>query len=468
MGLGGIESLTSIARAWHARPRPAILRAVRILVIGAGQVGTAVVESLHEQHDVTVVDLNTARLNALSYRYDILTVEGNGASRAVLVRAGIRGTDLVIASTDRDEVNIVAALQARSLCSGRVIARTQSAEYLEAWRQGQFDVDFMVSSEIEIAQAVARAVGMPAAVQTDVFAGGRVEMVEFVLDAEHGSSLVGRTVAEADVPAESVLASIIRGDRVLIPGGRDRFEDDDRIVVIASPAAAKEWAQRLSTREERGIEQVVIAGGGATGRQIARYLSRLELRVRVIEIDPVRARLCAEELADVEVFNADAADPEFLARENIGLADAIVCCTDDDGRDLLIALLARSLGTRMTIAVVGNPDYVGIFGKSGIDLALNQRSVTAEEIVRFTHDPRTQAFAMVEHDLAEVIEIEISADSPFIGRPFRERPLEGAIVGAIIRGEQVIFPRGDDELQAGDRAIIVADTKRVAELERTL
>ena len=146
----------------------------------------------------------------------------------------------------------------------------------------------------------------------------------------------------------------------------------------------------------------------------------------------------------------------------------MVCCTDDDGRDLLIALLARSLGTRMTIAVVGNPDYVGIFGKSGVDLALNQRMVTAEEIVRFTHDPRTQAFAMVEHDLAEVIEIEISGNSAFIGRPFRERPLQGAIVGAIIRGEQVIFPRGDDALQAGDRAIIVADTKRVAELERTL
>jgi trk system potassium uptake protein TrkA len=441
---------------------------VRVLVIGAGQVGTAVVESLHEAHDVTVVDLDTARLNALSYRYDILTVEGNGASRGVLVRAGIKGTDLVIASTDRDEVNIVAALQARSLCAGKVIARTQSAEYLDAWRQGQFDVDFMVSSEIEIAQAVARAVGMPAAVQTDVFAGGRVEMVEFALDAEHEGGLVGRTVAEAGVPDESVLASIIRGDRVIIPGGQDRFELDDRLVVIASPAAAKQWAERLSTREERGIEQVVIAGGGATGRQIASFLSNLELRVRLIEIDAQRARLCAEELPDVEVYNADASDPEFLARENIGLADAMVLCTDDDGRDLLIALLAKSLGTRMTIAVVGNPDYVPIFERSGVDLALNQRSVTAEEIVRFTHDPRTQAFAMVEHDLAEVLELEVRPESAMLGRLFRDRPLAGAIVGAIIRDGQVIFPRGDDALQAGDRAILVADTKRVAELERIL
>lgn len=441
---------------------------MRVLVIGAGQVGTAVVESLHEAHDVTVVDLDTARLSALSYRYDILTVEGNGASRAVLLRAGIRGTDLVIASTDRDEVNIVAALQARSVCSGKVIARTQSGEYLDAWRGGQFDVDFMVSSEIEIAQAVARAVGMPAAVQTDVFAGGLVEMVEFALDAEHGVDLVGRTVAEADVPDDSVLASIIRGQSVIIPGGADRFELDDRLVVIASPRAAKEWAQRLSTREERGIEQVVVAGGGATGRQIARFLDDLDLRVRLIELDPVRARLCAEELPGVEVFNADASDPEFLARENVGLADAIVCCTDDDGRDLLIALVARNLGTRMTIAVVGNPDYVPIFERSGVDLALNQRSVTAEEIVRFTHDPRTQGFAMVEHDLAEVLELEISATSPMLGKPFRDRPLAGAIVGAIIRTGEVIFPRGDDALQAGDRAILVADTKRVAELERVL
>jgi trk system potassium uptake protein len=441
---------------------------MRVLVIGAGQVGTAVVESLHEAHDVTVIDLDTARLNALTYRYDILTVEGNGGSRAVLLRAGIRETDLVIASTDRDEVNIVAALQARALCEGKVIARTQSAEYLDAWRRGQFDVDFMVSSEIEIAQAVARAVGMPAAVQTDVFAGGQVEMVEFVLDTEHDGGLAGKTVAEAGVPDESVLASIIRGDRVIIPGGPDRLERDDRLVVIASPAAAKEWAHRLSTREERGVEQVVIAGGGATGRQIARFLDHLDLRVRLIEIDALRARLCAEELPGIEVFNADASDPEFMGRENVGLADAIVCCTDDDGRDLLIALVAKSLGTRMTIAVVGNPDYVPIFEQSGIDLALNQRSVTAEEIVRFTHDPRTQGFAMVEGDLAEVLDLTVSDSSTMLGKPFRDRPLSGAIIGAIIRDGAVIFPRGDDFLQPGDRVIMVADSKRVAELERVL
>ena len=248
------------------------------------------------------------------------------------MRAGIRGTDLVIASTDRDEVNIVAALQARSLCSGRVIARTQSAEYLEAWRQGQFDVDFMVSSEIEIAQAVARAVGMPAAVQTDVFAGGRVEMVEFVLDAEHGGG-ARRQVGGRGRRARRVRAGLDHPRRPRDHPGRRATASRTATASSSSPRRRprKEWAQRLSTREERGIEQVVIAGGGATGRQIARFLSRLELRVRLIEIDPVRARLCAEELADVEVYNADAADPEFLARENIGLADAIVCCTDDDG-----------------------------------------------------------------------------------------------------------------------------------------
>ncbi len=438
-----------------------------MLVIGAGEVGTAVVQALHEEHDVTVVDIDPERLMALADRYDVLTVEGNGASRSVARRAGVQEADLVIASTDRDEVNIVAALQARSFCTGQVIVRTQSAEYLEAWRAGQFDIDFMVSSEVETAQAVARFIGMPTALQTDVFAGGRVEMVEFQIDGDAPNGVAGRTIAEAGVPDESVVASIIRGDRVIIPGGPDRIERGDRLVLIASPAAAREWSQRLNRRSVGEIREVVVAGGGRTGRSVAALLAQRDLTVRLVERNAQRARLCAEELPDVSVFHADATDPEFMGRE-VRRADVILSCTDDDANDLLIGLLAKKLGVPLAIVIVNNPDYIPIFQSVGIDFALNQRLVTAEEIVRFAHDPRTQAVTMVENDRAEVLELAISPRSAMLGRPFRERPLKGAIVGAIIRQDDVIFPRGDDALQAGDRAILFADSRRVKELERIL
>jgi Trk K+ transport system NAD-binding subunit len=235
-----------------------------------GQVGTAVTASLHTDHDVTVVDLNQERLNALSYRYDILTVEGNGASRAVTLRAGIADADLVIASTDRDEVNIVAALQARQMCVGKVIARTRSAEYLDAWRAGQFDVDFMVSSEEETANAIARHVGMPSAVQTDVFADGRVEMVEFAVDPGVSGGVVGKTIAEARVPDECVVASIIRGERVIIPGGADRIEAGDRLV---DGSVQDVQQQRVGVEVFRVGDQGTLGAGQGEHRLEARDAS---------------------------------------------------------------------------------------------------------------------------------------------------------------------------------------------------
>jgi trk system potassium uptake protein TrkA len=442
--------------------------AVRILVIGAGRVGTSVVAALHEAHDVTLVDLDAETLQAIGNRYDVLTIPGNGTSRTALQGAGIDRADLVIAATDRDEVNIVAALQARAMCSGRIVVRTSSAEYLEAWRAGELPVDQMIAAETEIANAVLRVIGLPGAIQTDAFAGGLAEMVEFEVHADAAENVVGRRIADIRIPDESVIASLIRADSVRIPGGGDVIEEGDRIVLIASPAASREWALRLARRGVEEVHEAVVVGGGPTGRAIAALLSRQGVRVRLIDQSQVVARRCAEDLPGVDVFCADATDTAFLTRENIGRAGAIVCCTDRDERDLLISLLAKSLGAQTAVAVVGDPDLVPIFERVGVDHALNQRLVVAEEIVRFTHDPRTRGFAMLENDRVEVLELTIRAECPLIGRPFRERPLEGAIVGAIERGGRVIFPRGDDALQAGDGAIILAEAHRVPELERTL
>ncbi len=440
---------------------------MKVLVIGAGQVGTAVVAALHGAHDVTVLELDPDRLSSISYRFDVLPVQGSGTARADLLRAGARVTDLVIAATDRDETNIVAAMLIRSICGGKIVVRTRSSEYFDAWRAGHLDVDFIVSSEQETAQAVARAIGYPNALQTDVFAGGRVEMVEFAVDSADAGGLVGRTLAEARIPDGSVVASIIRPDRVIVPRGGDTIEAGDRLVLIASPAAAREWARRLAP-SGRDIGEVVVFGGGETGTSIAGVLAALELNVSLVERSESRSRQVAERLPKVRVFHADATDGDFLEREAVGRADAAVCCTDDDGSDLLLALIARRIGVGTVLAVVGNPDFIPVFHDAGVALAVNERQVTAEEIVRFTHDPRTSAFAMLENDRVEVLELEVRSSSALLGKPFAERPLADAIVGAIVRGDRVIFPRGDDSLQAGDRAIIVADARSVRKLEDAL
>jgi trk system potassium uptake protein TrkA len=270
---------------------------MRILVIGAGRVGTSVVAALHAQHDVTVVDLDADHLSSVGNRYDVMTVAGNGTSRSAMQSASIEQADLVIAATDRDEINIVAALQARALTKARIVVRTSSAEYLSAWRAGELPVDVMISAENEIAQAVARSIGMPGALQTDLFAEGRAEMVEFEVHADAAENIVGHRIADLHIPDESVIASLIRADTVTIPGGADVVQEGDRIVLIASPAASREWARRLARRDLDEIRDVVVVGGGTTGRTIARTLCAQGLRVRLVDSNRAVARLCAEELA---------------------------------------------------------------------------------------------------------------------------------------------------------------------------
>src|SRR5512134_329334 len=188
---------------------------MEIVVIGAGQVGATIVEALHDDHDVTVVDLDAARLQALSYRYDVRTVRGNGATRRILQDAGVGAADLMIACTSRDEINLVAGTLAKKLSEAQTIVRTSNPEYIEAWQERQIDVDFMVSSELETAHAVSQTIGLPAAKQTDVFAEGQVQIVEFDVPAGdvQADEVVGLPLKDAKIPGDSKVASIIRGER---------------------------------------------------------------------------------------------------------------------------------------------------------------------------------------------------------------------------------------------------------------
>jgi trk system potassium uptake protein TrkA len=445
---------------------------MKVVVVGAGQVGSTIVEALHdEEHDITVVDLDPARLQALSYRYDVVTVEGNGASRRTLREAGLEGGSLLVACTSRDEVNIVSSMFAKKLAPDALtIVRTTNVEYLEIWRERELEIDFMVSSELEAANAIARIVGIPAARQTDVFADGLVQVVEFDVEAaEHpeDDSIVGRQLREATIPVDSKVASIIRADRVLVPRGNEAILPGDRVVIIGSPSAAREWARRLR-REEVSVDDVVIFGAGSTGVAVARALIDQRVNVRIIEAQPARARAVAEQLPSACVFAATGTDPEFLERERIGQAQAAVFAMRDDAKNLYAATLAKLHGVRLTIALVHEPISEGVFEKAGVDVAVNPRTVTAEEMVRFAHDPRVRQLTMLEGDRFEVLDITVREESELAGKPFRELPMTGSLIGAIVRDGEPIFPHGDDMLLPGDRAIIFTESSRVQRVEKVL
>ena len=448
---------------------------MKIVVLGAGQVGATIVDALHGDHDVTVIDLDATRLQALSYRYDVRTVRGNGATRRVLQDGGIGEAGLMIACTSRDEINLVAGTLVKKLSAAQTIVRTSNPEYIEAWQERQIEVDFMVSSELETAHAVSSTIGVPSAKQTDVFADGEVQIVEF--DVPRDSSerppnddfrqVVGLELKAASIPADSKVASIIRGDRVLVPRGDESIQPGDRIIIIGSPEAAREWGRIMASSEQQ-VDDVVIYGAGATGLAIARVLLDQRIRVRLIEPAEERAREVAEELHGARVYCATGIDPDFIERERIGQADAAVFAMREDAKNLYAAALAKVHGVRFTIGIVHEPTSIEVFEQTGINVAVNPRSLTAEEIVRFAHDPRVRQLSMLEGDRFEILDITVREESKLVRIPFKELPITGSLIGAIVRDGTVIFPHGDDQLEPNDRAIIFTESRRVAEVEKAL
>ena len=441
---------------------------MKIFVIGAGQVGATIVEALHDDHDVTVIDLDPARLEPLAHRYDVSTLEGNGASRNVLADAGVASADLLIACTSRDEANIVSAMITKAVSPRTTtIVRTTNPEYLEVWREGQLDVDFIVSSEVETAHAISRSIRVPAARQTDVFADGQVHLVEFDVDETSSPDLVGAPVRGAPIPKDSKIAGIIRDDALILPGGDEVIRAGDRIVVIGSPSAAQEWGELIAPGSGK-VTDVVIFGAGRAGTAVAKLLLEQGIGVRMIEADRERARIVAEGLQRARVFHSTGIEPEFLERERIGETQVAIFAMRDDMKNHYAATLARVHGVGFTIAIVHDPPAIEVFEHAGIDVTINPRRVTAEEIVRFAHDPRTQQVSMLENDRFEVLDIATRPGSEFVGQSFREMPIRGALIGAIVRDGTAIFPRGDDVLRAGDRAIIFTESRRVPEVEQAL
>jgi trk system potassium uptake protein TrkA len=216
------------------------------------------------------------------------------------------------------------------------------------------------------------------------------------------------------------------------------------------------------------VDDVVVFGGGATGLAIARMLVEQKIRVRLVEADEERAREVAEALPDARVYATTGLDADFIERERIGQARAAVFAMREDAKNLYAATLARVHGIGFTIGIVHEQVSVEVFEQAGIDVAVNPRSVTAEEMIRFAHDPRIRQLAMLEGDRFEILDITVREESKLLNVPFKELPITGSLIGAIVRDGAAIFPHGGDMLEAGDRAIIFTESRRVPDVERAL
>ena len=434
---------------------------MRVVIVGAGEVGSTIAESLADTHDVIVVDRDPERVESLTYSHDVLPVQGDGTDIETLVEADAGAADMLIASTDDDETNIVTCGVANVLGDAFTIARTKSPKYLEAWERSKhaFGVDFMVCIDLLTAEAIVGLAGLPTAQDVNTFADGLVQMTEFEIPA--GSPVADQTVAEVDRFDSLTFAGILRDGEVIVPRGETVLRAGDDVIAIGSPDSMRQFSSAIVPQEQGPEDIVVVGGGGEIGYQTARLLEERGFTPRLVEQDEDRARWLAEHLPKTTVLNSDATDQDMLDRENVGLADVIVAALENDQQNLLATLLAKRMGTDRAIAVVDTGDFTELFETVGIDVAVSPRKVTAEEITRFTRARRAENVAIIEGDQAEVLEFEVDADSVLLDRPIQESAAdfpESVVIGAITRDDERITPRGDTVIREGDHVVVFVET----------
>ena len=445
---------------------------MRVVIIGAGQVGTSIAANLARDHDVVVIEADAESAEQLKFELDVLSVHGDGTSLAVQESAGVGDADMLIASTDDDRTNLVACGTAKTLGDPFTIARTKSVEYLRTWerQRGAFGANYVVCSDLLTAENIVRIIGLPAAIDLDPFAGGLVYMAEFEIEA--GSPIAGQTVSEADRFDSLTFAGVFRDEALIVPGGGTRIETGDRTVVIGRPESVQNFAMDVAPgTTPDDADDIVIAGGTQIGYHTARLLEERGFKPRLLEADEDRARELAEKLPKTVVMHHDATDTDFLLREHVDESDVLVAAMHSDERNLLTSILAERLGVSRVIATVDNTEYVDLFEEIGIDVAINPRDVTAEEITRFSFESVAENLAVLENDQAEVLELELTADSGMIGKTLEEldRELDGQfVVGAITRDNSFVTPRGDTVLEVGDHVVVFVETEFADDLMELL
>ena len=437
------------------------------VIVGAGEVGTAIAADLAPAHEVAIIDRDESRAEELTYELDVLTLAGDGTTLETQEEANVRDADMFIACTEDDRTNLVACGTAKTLGDPFTIARTKQPDYLRVWERDDsaYGADFVVCTDLLTAENIVRVIGLPAAIDVDPFAGGLVQMAEF--EVAVGSPVAGQTVVEADRFESLTFAGIFRDDTLILARGDTRIRGGDRVVVIGSPESVQAFATDVApeTTPDRA-DEIVIVGGTEVGYQSARLLEERSLHPRMIERDDERSRFLAENLPNTMVLAHDATDTEFLVREHVDEADIVVAALATDERNLLVSVLAKRLGVDRVIAVVDSAEYVTLFEEIGIDVAINPRLVTAEEITRFSHESIAENISVLENDRAEVVEMELAAGSPLVGRPIQESVAEldsKVVIGAITRDRSHVTPRGDTVLQAGDHVVAFVETPFVGE-----
>jgi trk system potassium uptake protein TrkA len=426
---------------------------MNLIICGAGQVGSHAAEVLNaDGHNVTIIDQDASRLRSVADTMDVATVQGNCAAGDVLRTAGCETADLLVAATNADEVNLLAASIAKGIGARKSIARVHHSAYFTGRGvdyQKHLNIDELICPEFSTSIAIARTLRNPGALAMEAFAHGTIVVQEFPVDRKAGA--VGKALMDLTLPTHTRLAAITRHGDSFIPGGSTVIESGDVVILVGDVGVFEDARKIFYDTKKAGRRRIVIMGGPPMAVWLCRALHPRNFAIRLFEIDADRAQELAAKLDNVTVLQADPTDQSIFDEEHLDQADAFVALLDDDEHNILGCAWAKSLGVKDAIAVVQRPNYMHLLPSVGIDKPFSPRRVAVKEIQAILDDRPLRRMSSLAEGFIDVYRVRIGKKAPVVEQRLRDVKLApNWVMVAVQRDARTWVPGADDRLQVGD------------------
>jgi trk system potassium uptake protein TrkA len=437
---------------------------MKIIIAGDGKVGLALVRQLlRESHEIVVIDLNSEVLRTSLEQYDVMTVEGNAATMETLRHANVGQADLLIAATSTDEINLLCCLTARKMNPEiHTIARVRNPDYSEQLisMREELGLSLTINPEMSAAHEIFRILQLPSFLSRDVFARGRVEIVELRVDEKSPLNGIPLSGLYKTARVKVLVCAVVRNGEVTIPSGTSVLRDGDHIYVTAETSDLAQLVKNLGITTQK-VRQVILVGGGHIGAFLSSLLLKEGVGVKIIEKDPKKAHQLAEKLPKAVVVQDDGSSQSVLKREGLSQADALVTLTGIDEENIVISMYAHGAGVKKVITKVDRLEYSGMFADLGVGSVINPKELCSSSIVRYVRAMQNQkgsvlALHRIANGGAEALEFLVDESVLWCGKPLKDVPLKkGVLISCIIHRGRRIIPGGDSCFEKGDSVVVV-------------
>ena len=450
---------------------------MKIVIAGTGKVGRTVAAVLsEEENDVTIIDLDPETVSMVSNDLDVICVEGNAADPEALRGAGVASADLVVAATEKDEVNMVCGIASRKLGAKHVIARIRDPLYLHqvAFLRDAMGLSQIINPEYECAKEISRILRFPGASRVDAFSKGSVEIVEHRIPEKGALDGVALRDLGTRFGARVLVALVEREGNALIPNGSTVLHSGDRLSITGSSRELRRFFVAIG-EYKRPVRRVMIMGGGRTAVYLTRLLEESGIDVTIVERSRERCDLLCDLVPQAHIVCGDATFSDVLQEDGIATADGFVALTGDDGDNIITSLYARSCRVEKVVTKVNHEHFADILNDSGLDSIVSPKEIVALQLARYVRGLSDSAGSSVEtlyrlvDGKVEVLEFQVLEESACVRVPLRELRLrENILISALIRGSKTILPNGSTVIMPGDHAIVVTAAGRLRSLDEIL